>query len=254
MERLKDKVVIITGAGSGIGKEQAILFANEGAKIVVADLHEEAIKGTVDEIIKNGGDAIGVKTDVTNDQDIANMVNETISKFGKISILCNTAGMFDQYSNLLDTPEEKWNKIIDVNINSLYKVTSKVIPNMLENHYGIIVNMSSGAGLIGGGGGIGYTSTKHAVIGFTKQLNADYGLKGIRANVIAPGLIETPMVQNLIDDTSSGIMETLKKIPAGRYGKPKEVAELSLFLASDDSKYIYGAVVPIDGGLISTLR
>lgn len=254
MDRLNGKVAIITGGASGLGKAQALKFASEGASVVVADLSQDKIDSIITEIINAGGKAIGVRTDVTNDADIDNLVKETVAEFGEISILSNTAGMFDHYAPLLKTPEEMWNKIIEVNITSLYKVTSKVLPVMLEKNNGIIINISSGAGLIGGGGGIGYTSTKHAVIGFTKQLNADYGLKGIRANVIAPGLIETPMVQDLIDDPNSGYMNTLSKIPAGRYGKADEVADLALFLAGDESKYIYGAVVPIDGGLLSTLR
>jgi len=254
MNRLDGKVAIITGGASGIGKAQAFKFAAEGAKVVIADLDGEKIAQTVADIKKAGYQAIGFTTDITNDVDIDQLVANTLSEFGKISILSNTAGMFDQYAPLLKTTGEAWNKILEVNITSLYKVTSKVLPIMLEQKYGIIINISSGAGLIGGGGGIGYTSTKHAVIGFTKQLNADYGLSGVRANAIAPGLIETPMVQSLIDDPDSGIMNTLSKIPAGRYGKAEDVADLALFLASDESKYIYGAVVPVDGGLLSTLR
>jgi len=254
MNRLKGKTAIVTGAASGLGRAQAITFAQEGAQIVVADLNLDGVNRTVEEIRDLGGNAIGVKVDVTVDEDIDQLVALATSTFGKISVLSNTAGMFDQYKPLLDTPDDFWNKILKINLTSLYKVTSKVLPHMLEQQYGIIINLASGAGLIGGGGGIGYTSTKHAVIGFTKQLNADYGQKGIRANAIAPGLIETPMVQNLIDDPHSGIMDTLKKIPAGRYGQAQEVADLALFLAGDESRYIYGAVIPVDGGLLSTLR
>lgn len=254
MSRLIGKTAIITGGASGLGRAQALTFAREGAQIVVADLNLEGVSKTVEEITSLGGKAIGVEVDVTSDEDIDQLIDQAVSAFGEISILSNTAGIFDQYKALLDTPYDFWEKILQVNLTSLYKVTSKVLPHMLEQQRGVIINISSGAGLIGGGGGIGYTSTKHAVIGFTKQLNADYGLKGIRANAIAPGLIETPMVQKLIDDPHSGIMETLRKIPAGRYGKAQEVADLALFLASDESRYIYGAVVPVDGGLLSTLR
>lgn len=254
MKRLDGKIAIITGAASGLGKAQALKFASEGANVVVTDLLQDKIDNVVKEIENKGGTALGIKTDVTNDSDIDHLVSETLNRFGSISILSNTAGMFDQYTPLLKISEEMWDKILQVNLTSLYKVTSKVLPTMLEKQHGVIVNISSGAGLIGGGGGIGYTSTKHAVIGFTKQLNAEYGLKGIRANAIAPGLIETPMVQSIIDDPDTGIMNTLEKIPAGRYGKPDEVADLALFLCGNESRYIYGAVIPIDGGLLSTLR
>jgi len=252
--KLENQVALITGAASGLGKAQAILFAREGAKIIAADLNLEGAENTAAEIRKNGGHAIGVKVDVADSYSISSMVKVAIAAFGKISILSNTAGIFDNYSPLLDTTFEQWEKYLDINISSLFKVTKEVLPGMIANKYGVIINMTSGAGLIGGGGGIGYTSSKHAVVGFTKQMNADYGKAGIRANAIAPGLIETPMVQALIDNTDSGIMETLRKIPAGRYGEPDEIASAALFLASDDSRYIYGAVIPVDGGLLSTLR
>jgi len=252
--KLENQVALITGAASGLGKAQAILFAQEGAKIIVADLNLEGAENTAAEIRKNGGHAIGVKVDVADSYSISSMVKVAIAAFGKISILSNTAGIFDNYSPLLDTTFEQWEKYLDINISSLFKVTKEVLPGMIANKYGVIINMTSGAGLIGGGGGISYTSSKHAVIGFTKQMNADYGKAGIRVNAIAPGLIETPMVKALIDNKDSGIIETLKKLPAGRHGQPDEIASAALFLASDDSRYIYGAVIPVDGGLLSTLR
>lgn len=137
---------------------------------------------------------------------------------------------------------------MSVNIDGMYIVTKAVLDNMIMNKSGII-DIASGAGLIGGGGDR-YTTSKHAAIGFTRQINAVLKQHGIRANAIAPGLIQTPMVQDLINDKDSGIMETLKKIPAGRYGQPDEVADTALFLASKDSKYIYRAVIPVDGGLL----
>lgn len=252
--KLQNQVALITGAASGLGKAQAILFAKEGAKIIVADLNLEGAEKIAEEIRKNGGNAIGVKVDVADEESVLSMVKLGLAAFGKISILSNTAGIFDNYSPLLATTSEQWQKYLDINISSLFIVTKAVLPGMIDNHYGVIINMTSGAGLIGGGGGIGYTSSKHAVVGFTKQMNADYGKMGIRANAIAPGLIETPMVKSLIDNKDSGIMETLKKLPAGRHGQPHEIASAALFLASDDSRYIYGAVIPVDGGLLSTLR
>lgn len=252
--KLENQVALITGAASGLGKAQANLFAKEGAKIIAADLNLEGAEKTAEEIRNNGGNAIGVKVDVADGDSVVSMVKVAIAAYGKISILSNTAGIFDNYASLLDTTFEQWEKYLDINISSLFRVTKAVLPGMIANHYGIIINMTSGAGLIGGGGGIGYTSSKHAVVGFTKQMNADYGKQGIRANAIAPGLIETPMVKALIDNEDSGIMETLKKLPAGRHGQPDEIANTALFLASDDSRYIYGAVIPVDGGLLSTLR
>jgi len=252
MDRLKGKTAIITGAASGMGKAQALTFAREGAQVVLADLDLEGVNKTVEGIRRLGGNAIGLKADVTVDKDIDQLVSKAISAFGKISILSNTAGMFDQNKPLLDTPEDLWNKILQVNLTGVYKLTSKVLPHMLEQQYGVIVNVASIAGLTAGGGGIAYTSSKHAVVGFTKQLNTEYGHQGIRANVIAPGLIETPMIKDLIADPNFG--GAVKRIPAGRCGQPQEVANLALFLASDESSYIYGAVINIDGGSLSTLR
>jgi len=252
--KLEGQVALITGAASGLGKAQALLFAKEGAKIIAVDMNMEGAKATADAISENEGDAIAIKADVTDEQSIVNLVEQSLEYYGKISILCNTAGMFDQYNALLDTSYQQWSKVLDININGIFRLTKAVLPVMIQNNYGVVINMTSGAGLIGGGGGIAYTSSKHAVVGFTKQLNAEYGKQGIRANAIAPGLIETPMVKSLIDNKDSGIMGTLKKLPAGRHGQPDEIANAALFLASDDSRYIYGAVIPVDGGLLSTLR
>lgn len=254
MKKLENQVALITGAGSGIGRAQALLFASNGAKIIAADINLAAAQETTGEIAKAGGEAFAIKADVSSQQDIEAMVRLGVERYDKISLLSNTAGIFDNYSPLLDTSFEDWSKYLDINVNSLFRVTKAVLPLMIEQNYGIIINISSGAGLIGGGGGIGYTSSKHAVIGFTKQLNAEYGNNGIRANVIAPGLIDTPMVRALIENKDAGIMETLKKLPAARHGQPQEIADAALFLASDYSRYIYGAVIPVDGGLLSTLR
>lgn len=252
--RLKNQVALITGAASGIGKAQAILFAEQGAKIIAADVNLTGAQSVADTIVSKGGDATAISLDVTDQKSIDDLVSKSLDKYGQITILCNTAGMFDNYVTLGDTSEELWLKVIDINVSGLFRLTKAVLPSMIKNSYGNVINIASGAGLIGGGGGISYTSSKHAVIGFTKQLNAEYGRLGIRANAIAPGLIKTPMVQSVIDDKTSGIMDTLTKIPAGRYGLPEEVAQTALFLANDESKYIYGAVIPVDGGLLSTLR
>lgn len=252
--KLQNQVALITGAASGLGKAQALLFAKEGAKIIAADMNLEGAQKTADEILNSGGDALAIQVDVTDAEHAEKAVKQALEKFGKISILSNTAGIFDQYAPLLDTSYDQWKKCFDINVDGIFNITKAVLPNMLEHKYGVVISISSGAGLIGGGGGIGYTTSKHGVIGFAKQLNADYGLQGIRSNVIAPGLIETPMVQKMIDDPEGGIMATLKKIPAGRQGQASEIADAALFLASDDSRYIYGAVLPVDGGLLSTLR
>lgn len=252
--KLQNQVALITGAASGLGKAQAILFAKEGASVIVADTNLQGAEETVKAIQSVGGDAIAVQVDITSEESINQLVEKSLQKYSKISILSNTAGMFDQYTPLLDTSFELWSKVLDINISGIFRLTKAVLPVMIQNKYGIVINVASGAGLIGGGGGVAYTSSKHAVVGFTRQLNAEYGKQGIRSNAIAPGLIETPMVSKTIESKDSALMETLKKLPAGRHGQPDEIASVALFLASDDSRYIYGAIIPVDGGLLSTLR
>ena len=197
MGLLDGKVAIITGAASGIGKSQASLFVKEGAKVVLADLNEEGTIKLSKKISVDEEDVLAVKTNVLESNNIKEMVDQTIKKFGKVDILCNTAGAFDEFAPILDTSEELWDKVMNMNSKSLYLVTREVLPHMLENKFGKIISISSGAGLKGGGGGISYTTSKHAVIGFARQIAADYKNQGIRSNAICPGLIETPMTEKL---------------------------------------------------------
>lgn len=251
--KLSNQVAVITGAASGIGKAQALLFAKEGARVVAADIQTEKLQQTVDEIISLGGDAIGIRADISIENDVRILYEKALEKYGFISILCNTAGVFDNLAPLQQTDISMLKRILSVNIEGTFLVTKFVVQNMVQNNYGVVVNMASDAGLIGGGGGIAYTMSKHAIIGLTKQLNAELGHSGIRANAIAPGLIKTPMVEAFMQE-GSPILDTFQKIPGGRSGASLDIAEASLFLASKESSYIYGETISVDGGLISTLR
>ncbi|MDE1191392.1 MAG: SDR family NAD(P)-dependent oxidoreductase [Arachidicoccus sp.] len=251
--KLSNQVAMITGAASGIGKAQALLFSKEGAKIIAADVQSEKLQETIQEIIANGGDAIGITADITDESSVKYLYEKSLEKYGAISILCNTAGIFDNLVLMSQSEYSYFKKIIEVNIEGTYLVTKYVTQNMVANKYGVIVNMASAAGLVGGGGGIAYTMTKHAIIGLTQQLNVEFGHAGIRANAIAPGLIHTPMVEAFMVE-GSPIMKTFDEIPAKRSGNVLDIAQTSLFLVSQDASYIYGATIPVDGGLVSTLR
>lgn len=226
-----DKTVIITGAASGIGAAQAAAFQAAGATVVGIDLQP----------ISNLTDAI--QADVSDPATEA-----TIAAQYQPDIVCNTAGVLDGYQTVIDTALSAWQHILDVDLTSQFLMIKALLPGMLARGHGIFINMSSIAGLVGGGGGVAYTAAKHAVIGLTKQLDLDYAAQGIRANALAPGAINTPM--NAADFAGDGKMVAwvAQETPAKRWAKPEEVAQLSLFLASDAADYIHGTVIPIDGG------
>lgn len=240
--RLQDKVAIITGAASGMGKSEAMRFAKEGAKVVVADLNIDGAEAVVQEIKDNGGQGLAVKVNVTDNADLENMVKTTIDTFGQIDIVVNNAGIFDKYTNSLETTEEQWDLIFNINLKAVYKITNLVLPGMIERGNGTIVNIASIAGLVAQMGGAAYTASKHGVIGYTKHIAAVYASKGIKINAIAPGTIKTPLTEEMLKTRPTN------KIPLDRFGNDYEVAELAVFLASDESKFMNGAVVPIDGG------
>ncbi|PUZ30541.1 3-oxoacyl-[acyl-carrier protein] reductase [Chitinophaga costaii] len=252
--KLANQVTLITGAASGIGKAQALLFAREGAHIIASDIQSQALEETVLEIKSAGGEVIGIPADIRKEEDVKNLYVQSLKEYGKINILCNTAGVFDNLIPITETDLSLLRSILSVNIEGTFLVTKYVLQSMLAQKHGIIVNMASDAGLIGGGGGTAYTMSKHAIIGFTKQINAELGHQGIRANAIAPGLIQTPMIQAFISNEDSPIVKAFQKIPAQRFGHTDDIAMASIFLASDDSRYLYGQVLSVDGGLLSTLR
>lgn len=248
MKKLENKVALITGAGSGMGKAQAKLFAKEGAKIIAADIDMDSIEKTVNEIKADGGEAYAVKIDVSDKKSVDEGVEKGLEKYGQIDILSNTAGILDDYKPTLDTSEELWDRIIGINLKGVYYMTNAVLPQMVEKERGTILNFASIAAFVAGGGGAAYTASKHAIAGYTKQLSFDYGKKGIRVNAIAPGAVETGMTKDIFEEGSADVMDSVKSVPAGRYGQPEEIANVALFLVSDESSFMHGVVVPVDGG------
>lgn len=243
--RLENKVAVITGAGSGIGKETALLFALEGAKVVVADMNEKAGEETVAEIKKNG-EGFFVKLDVSNREQSKQMVETTLEKYGRIDILINNAGIA-QDAFLSKMTEEQWDKVINVNLKGVFNCTQAVVEVMMNQGNGVIINTSSIVGLSGNVGQVNYAATKAGLIGMTKTLAKELGKKGIRVNAVAPGFIATPMTAKVPEK----ILEMMKeKTPLRRLGETKDVAYAYLYLASDEANFVNGAVLCVDGGLI----
>lgn len=240
----KGQVIFITGAASGIGAAQAIAFMENGARVFGFDRDEAGLQALKSDYPAQFSYAVG---SVKNKADVENAV----ATVRKIDILLNTAGVLDGFKKTLETDEALWDHILDTNVKGTYFVTNAVLRVMLQQKKGVIVNMASIAGLVAGGGGAAYTASKHAIIGYTKQLDYDYCKEGIRVNAIAPGAIQTPM--NKADFEGDGEMAkwVAKETPAGRWADPREVANLTLYIASQAADYMHGTVIPLDGGWLN---
>ncbi|MEO6282909.1 MAG: glucose 1-dehydrogenase [Dyadobacter sp.] len=248
--KLHEKVALVTGASSGIGEAIALLFAKEGAKVVVGATKIEKAQLVVDEIVSGGGQAIAVASDISDKQSIEAMFEQIQKQLGPVDILVNNAGYFDKFAPSLEAEEELWDKVFDTDMKGTYMVTNAALPGMLDKKLGVIINIGSVASSFAKFGGAAYISAKHAMLGYTKQMAYDYGKKGIRTNIILPGVIETKFFTgNVTEQQQKDVRDTTEKLPAGRVGYPIDVANAALFLASDDSSYIHGASLLIDGGL-----
>lgn len=247
MQRLEGKIAVVTGAGKGIGRAIAIKYASEGASVICCDINGAAAESCVENIRENGGDAVAVRTDVSDKASITNLVDVSMSAFGQVDIVCNNAGILDDFTPLGDVTDELWASVIGVNLTGCFMVSRAFLPQMLERGSGTFVNIASMAGLIAHAGGLAYTVSKHGVIGLTRQVSADYGQKGIRANAICPGAIETDLTRDFFQK-SAEVLSIAESVPAGRQGLPEEIAELAVYLGSDASSFVHGAAMVIDGG------
>lgn len=250
--RLKDKVAIITGSGSGIGKAAALIFAREGAKVIVADIDESAANKTVEEIGANGWEAIPIQVDVTNESQVKQMVQTVQGKFGKLDVLFNNAGM-QNIGTVAEVAEEDWDKVFDVNVKSVLFCSKYAIPLMIESGGGSIINVGSVAGVVGVPKLAAYCAAKGAVIALTRNMALDLAAQKIRVNCINPGTTLTPLIQELLkmDDTEEKRKARIAKYPIGRFGHPDEIAAAALFLASDEASFSTGSALHVDGGMTS---
>ncbi len=251
--RLRGKIAIITGAGSGIGKSTALLFAREGATVIINDLDEEKGKETVAEIKNGGGTGHFIRADVTNPEQVQAMVDEVVQRYGKIDVLFNNAGI-SGVGLLHEIEPDTWDKIMSVNIKGVYLPSKYVLPHMMEAMNGSIINMSSCIAEIGLANRASYAATKGAVLALTKSMQVDYAPYNIRVNALLPGTILTPFVENYLknsyDDPEEAISSLKKRQLSGDLGRPDDVASAALFLASDESKFMMGSPFYIDGGVV----
>ncbi|MBG9985113.1 SDR family oxidoreductase [Aerococcaceae bacterium DSM 111022] len=242
---LENKVAIITGAGSGFGRATAELYAKEGAKVVVVDYNEETAQQTVAGIRENGGEAVAVKADVSNESDVKHFIQTAIDTYGQIDILFNNAGIYAP-GTVEDTSMDDWNRSLNVNITALFLASKYAMPYLKETK-GNIINTASAGGIIGFPDAISYATTKGAVISFTRAMAVDYAEASVRINAICPGTGITGMTKDLleIEEVYQGFVAP---IPMKRLGEASDVANAALFLGSDLSSYITGHALPVDGG------
>ena len=248
MKQLENKVALITGSGSGIGKAAAILFAGQGAKVVVSDINEDNGSSAVEELKKNGGDAFFIKADSSKPEDNEALVKQTIQKYGRLDIAVNNAGIGGPLSATGEYPIDGWQKVIEINLSGVFYGLRYQIPVMLEKG-GSIINVASILGQAGTKFSPAYVAAKHGVVGLTRAAALEYANKNIRINSVGPGYIKTPLVMKSLDDAARNALVGLH--PIGRLGESEEIAELILWLASSKSSFVTGAYYPIDGGYLA---
>ncbi len=251
MKKLENKIAIITGAGSGIGKEITLLFAKEGAKIVATDLNEKRLAELEKETSSYEGNIKLVKGDITKTNLIDEIIKVALKSFGTIDILVNNAGIMDNFQGIDEVDEKEWMKVMDININAPYRLMSHVMKVFLNKKSGNIINIASIGGLNGGRAGAAYTTSKFALIGLTKNTGFLFAKNGIRCNAIAPGAIETNISESIDyskfkDEIKDRIMPGMVLNP--RSGKPIEIAKIALFLATEESSLVNGSVIVADDG------
>lgn len=249
MDRLKGKIALITGGGSGIGRAACLLFAREGAKVVIADYVAEGGNETVRQIKAAGGEAAFVQADVSKSTDVQNMIATTVKTYGRVDVLFNNAGIEGPSAKIANYKEEDWDRVIAIDLTAVYLGMKYVIPEMLKQGGGVIISTASVAGLVGFPGSGAYAAAKAGVINMTRMVALEYADKNIRVNCICPGIIETPMVDRVLGNRPrEGVV---KAEPIGRLGRPEDIANAALFLASDESSFATGAPFIIDGGYVA---
>jgi 3-oxoacyl-[acyl-carrier protein] reductase len=246
--KLANKVALITGAGSGMGKSAALIVSREGAKVAAVDINEAQVKETAAEITQQGGSAIALRADVSKSEDVKRMVDETVAKFGALNIVYNNAGIEGESNFISNMTEEQFDRVIAINLRGVFLGMKYALPHLIKAGGGSIINQASIAGLIAVRGGAGYAAAKAGVIALTRVGAVEYGRYNIRVNAICPGAIETPMAQRIRQGQPPNPKAIQRISVLGRMAEPEEIAKVALFLASDDSSFATGAPFIIDGG------
>jgi len=249
--RLKDKVAIITGAGGGMGRTAALMFAAEGAKVVVAEFNDAAGIETVRLVTAAGGEATFVKTNVADEASAKRMVDHAIATYGRVDVLYNNAGIMpEEDHSVIDTPVEAWDRVMAVNVRGTFLACKYAVPKMLEQGSGSVINISSFVAILGcSNPQDAYTASKGAVLALTKSMAVQFAPKGVRTNAICPGPVETPLLMDWLVKDEEAKRIRLARNPTGRFGKPEEIVHMAIYLASDESKWTNGAAMVVDGGI-----
>jgi NAD(P)-dependent dehydrogenase (short-subunit alcohol dehydrogenase family) len=251
MKSLDGKIALVTGGGSGIGRAAALTFAREGAKVVVADIVVDGGEETVRMIKEADGDAVFVKTDVSQAAEVEAMVNKTVETYGRLDCAFNNAGIEGVQAPIIENPEENWDRVININLKGVWLCMKYELPQMLKQGGGAIVNTSSVAGLVGFQGITPYVASKHGVAGLTKTVALEYATSGIRVNAVCPGVIQTPMIDRFIGGDPEAAAQFTSLEPVGRLGTPEEIAEAVVWLCSDAASFVTGHPMVVDGGFIA---
>jgi len=246
--QLANKVALVTGAGAGIGRDSALLFAREGAKVVVNDVLVKEGQETVNMIKQAGGEAVFVKADVSSAADVQAMVDKIVETYGSLDCALNNAGVQPTGRLFTENAEEDWDRIIDINLKGVWLCMRYEIPQMLKQGKGTIVNISSMLGLVGRERRSIYTASKHGIVGLTKVAALEFANQGIRVNAVCPGVVRTGLFERLVAPNPELLASFLRMIPMGRVSTPEEIAEAALWLCSDASSFVTGIAMPVDGG------
>lgn len=249
MKKLENKIAVITGAAAGMGKAIALVYARQGAKLILSDIHEEGLREVAAAIAASGGSAVAVVGDVAVEEDVQQLIDTAVKTYGTIDILVNNAGIMDNFVPAGEVTDDLWERVLNVNLTGPLRLTRKALALFTEKRSGVIINIASIGGLQGSRAGAAYTASKHALIGLTKNVAFQYADQGIRCNAIAPGGVNTSIGETLKSPNELGIKKAMSGASFNpRSGESEEIATVALFLASDDASFVNGAVIIADGG------